>query len=178
MKKVLAKITSNGRNVVLDDDSTIETDMVILSIGVRPNSSLAKDSGLKLNQRGGIIVDEFGQTSDSDIYAVGDVIEVENYLTRDKTMIPLAGPANKQGRAVCANVLDSYNKEAYKGTMGTSIAKIFDITVASTGLNEKMLNANGKYIKRLFHIIGTPNEPSRILSRRSSNDNKTYICKQ
>ncbi|EJU22015.1 hypothetical protein HMPREF1143_0852 [Peptoanaerobacter stomatis] len=152
LEKGLVKITSNGKNVVLDDGSTIETDMVILSIGVRPNSSLAKDSGLKLNQRGGIIVDEFGQTSDSDIYAVGDVIEVENYLTRGKTMIPLAGPANKQGRAVCANVLDSYNKEAYKGTMGTSIAKIFDITVASTGLNEKMLNANGKIYKKDYFI--------------------------
>lgn len=152
LEKGLVKIISDGKQVVLDDGNIIDTDMVLLSIGVRPNSSLAKDINLAVNQRGGIIVDEYGQTSDKDIYAVGDVIEVENFITRDKTMIPLAGPANKQGRAVCANILDIENKEPYKGTMGTSIAKVFDMTVASTGLNEKMLNASGKVYGKDYFI--------------------------
>lgn len=152
LEKGLSKITDGGKKLVLDDGNVIDTDMVILSIGVRPNSSLAKVAGLSLNARGGIIVDEWGRTSDNDIYAVGDVVEVDNFITRDKTMIPLAGPANKQGRAVCANIIGGYEREVYKGTMGTSIAKVFDMTIASTGLNEKMLSAAGKVYGKDYFI--------------------------
>lgn len=152
LEKGLEKIISNGKEIVLDDGSIIQTDMILLSIGIRPNTSLAKEANLATNQRGGIIVDEFGQTSQKDIYAVGDIIEVENFITREKTMIPLAGPANKQGRAVCANVLENYPKEVYKGTMGTSIAKVFDLTAASTGLNEKTLNSMGKVYQKDYFI--------------------------
>lgn len=130
--------------VVTGSGKEIEADMVILSIGVRPNSQLAKDAGLKLNERGGIVVDENLLTSEPNIYAVGDVIEVEDYINKVPTMVPLAGPANKQGRMVANNITGS--KEVYKGTQGTSVAKVFDLTVASTGSNEKTLNRLGKVL--------------------------------
>lgn len=144
LQKGLRKIVKEGKCLILDDGTELDCDMVLLSIGVRPNSQLAKAAGLQLNQRGGIVVDAYSKTSEDDIYAVGDVIEVENFVSKDKTMIPLAGPANKQGRAVCANVLGLEKTETYQGSMGTSIAKVFDLSVASTGLNEKALKAAGK----------------------------------
>lgn len=122
--------------------AAVEADMVILSIGVRPNSELAKQSGAKLNQRGGVIVDEYLQTSLPNVYAVGDVIEVEHFITKDKTMIPLAGPANKQARILADNLAGG--KKKYNGTLGTAVAKVFDLQAASTGLNEKQLKAMGK----------------------------------
>ena len=126
--------------VTLQSGKTIDADIVLLSIGVRPQSKLAKDAGLEINKRGGIVVDDTLKTSDDSIYALGDAVEVTDYMNGSKTMIPLAGPANKQGRIV-ANVLAGRN-ETYKGTQGTSIAKVFDLTVASTGHNEKILKRN------------------------------------
>ena len=128
-------------NITLASGRTLSADMVILSIGVRPNGQLAKDAGLEVNQRGGIIVDKYLKTSDPNIYAIGDVIEVEEYINKGKAMIALAGPANKQGR-ICANNIYGAQEE-YKGTQGTSAAKVFDLTVASTGTNEKTLNRMG-----------------------------------
>lgn len=133
----------NGRTVIsLKSGNKVETDLVILSIGVRPNSSLAREAGLTVNQRGGIVVDSRMRTSEEHIYAVGDVIEVEQYVLGTRTMIPLAGPANKEAR-ICADNLTGDEKE-YKGTMGTSVARVFDYTAASTGVNEKTLAAMGK----------------------------------
>lgn len=128
-------------SVVLESGEKIDTDLVILSIGVRPNSHLAKDAGLDLNERGGIIVDEHLLTNDPDIYAVGDVIEVNDFVLNQKTMIPLAGPANKQARIVANNICGK--NETYQATMGTSIAQVFDLSVASTGANEKALLKKG-----------------------------------
>ena len=125
----------------LKSGKSIAADSVILSIGVRPNSSLAKDADLKLNERGGIVVDKFMRTSDPSIYAVGDVTEVEDFVFKKPAMVPLAGPANKQGRIV-ADILAG-KETYYKGTQGSSIAKVFDYTVASTGANEKTLLRNG-----------------------------------
>jgi pyridine nucleotide-disulfide oxidoreductase family protein len=135
-------IQKNGKQVELSNGDIIDTDMTLLSIGVRPNTVLAKDAGLELNQRGGVIVDDFMQSSDRDIYAIGDMIEVTNKVNDLKTMIPLAGPANKQGRAVAANILDLKN-ETYEGSIGTGIAKVCDLTIASTGENEKSLISRG-----------------------------------
>lgn len=135
-------IQKNGKQVELSNGDIIDTDMTLLSIGVRPNTVLAKDAGLELNQRGGVIVDEFMQSSDKDIYAIGDMIEVTNKVNDLKTMIPLAGPANKQGRAVAANILGLHN-ETYEGSIGTGIAKVCDLTIASTGENEKSLISRG-----------------------------------
>ncbi len=138
-------------NITLQSGAKVQGDIVILSIGIRPNGELAGDAGLEQNQRGGIVVDKYLKTSDEYIYAIGDVIEVEDYINKVRTMVPLAGPANKQGRIVANNILGSY-KEEYKGTQGTSIAKIFDLAVASTGSNEKTLNRLGKEYKKDYLI--------------------------
>ncbi|MEH7075950.1 FAD-dependent oxidoreductase [Neobacillus drentensis] len=126
-----------GKKVILADGTEIETDMTILSIGVTPENELAKTAGLELGVRGGIVVNDWLQTSNEDIYAVGDAVEVVDYISGTKTMIPLAGPANRQGRMAANNMMG--NREKYQGTLGTSIAKVFDLTVAATGNNEKTL---------------------------------------
>lgn len=127
----------NGNVIELSSGTLLNTDMTILSIGVRPENQLAVDAGLNVGARGGIQVNEYLQTNDENIYAIGDAIEVTDYINGQPTMIPLAGPANRQGRIVANNI---YGKaEKYKGTLGTSVAKVFDITVAATGNNEKRL---------------------------------------
>lgn len=118
-----------------------EYDMVILSTGVKPNSKIAKEAGISCNLAGGIIVDDTFKTNIEDIYAIGDVIEVEHLINHKKTMIPLAGPANKQGRML-ADILAGKEKR-YPGSLGSSIIKVFDLIAASTGLNEKQLNQQG-----------------------------------
>lgn len=137
---------SSGRQeavtIALKSGKRITADLVLLSIGVRPNSELAKEAGLALNAKGGIAVDRRLKTSDEHIYAVGDVIEVEHFISGARTMIPLAGPANKQAR-ICADNIAGDEKE-YVGTMGTSVAKVFDYTAAVVGLNEKTLKIMGK----------------------------------
>jgi CoA-disulfide reductase len=140
---------NQGKKIILSDGKEIETDMTILSIGVRPENELAKTAGLELGERGGIIVNEYLQTSNEDIYAVGDAVEVVDYISGTKAMIPLAGPANRQGRIAANNMMGK--KEKYQGTMGTSIAKVFNLTVAATGNNEKTLKRLGvKY--EVVHI--------------------------
>ena len=131
----------NSVTVHLNSGASVEAELVILSIGVRPNSELAKAAGLQVNARGGIVTGEDMKTSDPNIYAVGDVVEVEDFISKDRAMIPLAGPANKQGRIVADNIAGA--NEIYKGTQGTSVAQIFDLTAASTGSNEKALNKRG-----------------------------------
>ncbi|AYV71599.1 CoA-disulfide reductase [Niallia circulans] len=127
----------NGNIIVLEDGTEVQTDITILSIGVRPENELAKQAGLEIGEKGGIVVNHLLQTSNQDIYAVGDAIEVRDYINRKKTMIPLAGPANRQGRIAANNMMGK--KEKYEGTLGTSIVKVFDLTVATTGNNEKTL---------------------------------------
>lgn len=135
--------TQNGSTRIhLKSGRTVEAEMVLLSIGVKPNSSLAKAAGLSLNARGGVQVDEYLRTSEPDIYAVGDVIEVNHLVTGEKTMIPLAGPANKQARICADNITGS--QKTYQGSMGTSVAQVFDLTAAAVGLNEKALLASGR----------------------------------
>ena len=133
--------TGTKVRVDLASGASVSVDMVILSIGVRPNSQIARDAGLAVNERGGIITDEHLRTEDPDIYAAGDVIEVTDIVSRDKTMIPLAGPANKMGRIVADNIAGG--SETYKGTQGSSVAKVFDLTAASTGSSEKTLKKRG-----------------------------------
>lgn len=137
-------------NIILQSGTKLEADMILLSIGVRPQSQLAKEAGLEVNQRGGIVVDDTMKTSDPNIYALGDAVEVVDFISGSKTMVPLAGPANKQGRIVANNIVGA--KEKYKGTQGTSVAKIFDLTVASTGSNEKTLNKNGMELNKDYKV--------------------------
>ncbi len=132
---------SKGKKIILQSGKEIKTDLIVFAIGVRPESQIAKDANLKVGDRGGIQVNEYLQTSDENIYAIGDAVEVVDYISGKPTMIPLAGPANKQGRIVANNICDK--PEKYAGTMGTSVAKVFDMTVASTGNNEKLLKARG-----------------------------------
>ncbi len=134
-----ASSASGAQEVVLSDEQKIETDMVILSIGVRPETTLAKDSGLAIGALGGISVNEYMQTSDPDIYALGDAVEVVHGVTGKPALIPLAGPANKQGRIVADNIVYG-NVSVYSGTIGTSIAQVFDLTVAAAGANSKLLD--------------------------------------
>jgi len=128
----------NGLKISLENKE-LYADMVIMSIGVRPESSMAKAAGLDVNPRGAIIVDNHMMTNDENIYAVGDAIEIVDFVTGEKGFIPLAGPANKQGRIAADNIcgMDS----TYGGTQGTGILKCFDLTVATTGITEKRAKA-------------------------------------
>ncbi|HHV98306.1 MAG TPA: CoA-disulfide reductase [Clostridiaceae bacterium] len=138
---IIAELT-NGRQ--------LKTDMVVMGIGVRPETKLAMEAGLRLGPTGGIYVDENMLTSDPDIYAVGDAVEVRDFISGNPALIPLAGPANKQGRIAADNICG--RNEKYSGTQGTSIVKVFDITVASTGNNEKKLKKIGiDYEKSFTH---------------------------
>ena len=121
--------------VLLKGDEPISTDMVLMAIGVSPETTLAKKAGLELGIKGAIVVNDKMETSVPDIYAVGDAVQVKHTVTGNNAVISLAGPANKQGRIVADNIcgLDSH----YKGSMGSSVIKLFDMTAASTGLTEK-----------------------------------------
>lgn len=131
----------SGRKVLLQSGKEISTDLIILAIGVKPENQLAQDADLALGERGGIRTNTYLETSDPSIYAIGDAIEITDYISGNPAMIPLAGPANKQGRIVANNIMG--NKEAYCGTLGTAVAKVFDMRVASTGNNEKTLKKLG-----------------------------------
>ena len=140
-----------GVTVHLRSGKQIATDMVLLSIGVRPETKLAKDAGLAIGEWGGIAVNDYMQTSDADIYALGDAVEVRHLVTGQPALIPLAGPANKLGRIVADNIVFG-NKKKYPGSIGTSIAKVFDLTVAAAGANAKLLQRNNiPYISSYTH---------------------------
>lgn len=132
------------------DGKTLFSDIVILSIGVRPENKLARETGLKIGSLGGIQVNSAMQTSDPNIYAVGDAVEVTDFISGRPTLTALAGPANKQGRIAAENALG--RRSVFKGTIGTGIVKIFDLSVAATGLNEKKLsNLHMPYLASYTH---------------------------
>lgn len=131
------KDNENGVEVVLKSGTKITTDIVILAIGVKPDTNFTKDSRIKLGAKGHILVNDKMETNIKDIYAVGDAIEVVDFVNRTNTAIPLAGPANKQGRIAADNIAGL--NSTYKGTQGTAIIKIFGLTAASTGNNERTL---------------------------------------
>ena len=128
--------------VFLNNGTSVETDAVILAIGVKPETKLAVEAGLEIGETRGILVNEFLQTSNPDIYAVGDAIEVAHFINNKKVLIPLAWPANRQGRIVADNIVLG-NQYKYTGSLGSSILKFFELSVASTGLNEKALKRFG-----------------------------------
>ena len=154
----VAPVTESDKvlQLTLSDDSTLETNLLIMAVGVKPETSLAVQAGLEIGALGGIKVNEFMQTSDADIFAVGDAIEDPEFVTGDAMLAPLAGPANRQGR-LAANVILGHNaegNESYKKTQGTAICKVFDLAVASTGLNEKtLLRKNIPYQKVYVHAM-------------------------
>jgi NADPH-dependent 2,4-dienoyl-CoA reductase/sulfur reductase-like enzyme/rhodanese-related sulfurtransferase len=140
--------------VLLAGGDVVETDLVILSIGVRPDSKLAVNAGLKTGRTGAIVVNEFLQTSDPDVYAVGDAIEFVNPITGQTMPTYLAGPANKQGR-ICADNVVLGNKHRYKGAINTAIVKVFEMTAGTTGMASKHLAAAG-----IEHIVSTTHSGS------------------
>lgn len=126
--------SEGGVQVLLKDEQPLQADMVILAIGVTPDSRLAAEAGLELGLKGSILVNDRMQTSDPDIYAVGDAVQVDHFVTGQPALIALAGPANKQGRIAADNMAGGDSR--YKGSQGSSVLKIFDLTAAATGLNE------------------------------------------
>jgi NADPH-dependent 2,4-dienoyl-CoA reductase/sulfur reductase-like enzyme/rhodanese-related sulfurtransferase len=128
-------------SVKLNDGTVLKTDMVIMSIGVRPTLQLAKDAGLSIGDAGGLLVDEYLQTSDEHIYAAGDMVEIQHRVSGKKVRIPLAGPANRQGRIAAENALGG--KHPYKGATGTSIVRVFEAVAGITGLSLKQARAAG-----------------------------------
>lgn len=137
----LKEVQEAGKRLVLTSGKVLYSDLTILSIGVTPENTLAKEAGLEIGFRGGVKVDEKFQTSQKDIYAIGDMIEVSDFVTQEATHIPLAWPANRQGRLV-ADVLNGLPID-YQGTAGTSVAKVFELTIAATGNSERLLKQKG-----------------------------------
>ncbi|WP_158126214.1 FAD-dependent oxidoreductase [Vibrio fluvialis] len=139
----------NGElDLTLSNGETLTTDILIMAIGVRPETKLAAEAGLQIGELGGIYTNAYMQTSDPNIYAVGDAIEEKDFVTGQSTLVPLAGPANRQGRMAADNMLG--RSETYQGTQGTAICKIFDLAVASTGKNEKQLKRAGIEYEKVY----------------------------
>lgn len=151
--------TDQKIGVILDSGEQINTDLVVLAIGVKPDVDSAKHAGLKIGELGGIVVNEHMQTNDPNIYAVGDAIEVQDFVTKKSTLIPLAGPANRQGRIVANNIFGI--DTSYQNTQGTGVCKIFNLTADMTGVNEKTLkklkyNYEKIYIHSMDHASYYP----------------------
>ncbi|OOE37218.1 FAD-dependent oxidoreductase [Salinivibrio kushneri] len=137
-------------SLTLNNGDTLHTELLIMAVGVKPEVTLAQQAGLAIGEKGGIVVNSTMQTQDPDIYAVGDAVEEIDFVTHKPTLVPLAGPANRQGRMAADNMLGS--TEHYLGTQGTAICKVFDLAVASVGQNEKQLkHADIDYQKVYVH---------------------------
>ena len=123
-----------GVDVLLSDGTSLHGDIAVLAIGVTPDTNLAKEAGLELGIRGSIVVNDRMETSVPDIYAAGDAVQVKHFVTGEDILISLAGPANKQGRMIADNICGGDSR--YMGSQGSSVIKVFDLTAASTGINE------------------------------------------
>ena len=137
-----------GVDVLLKDEQPLHADMVVLAIGVTPDSALAKEAGLELGIKGSIVVNDRMETSEKDIYAVGDAVQVKHYVTGEDALISLAGPANKQGRIVADNVCGGDSR--YLGSQGSSVIKVFDMTAATTGINETNAKKAGLDVEKVI----------------------------
>lgn len=164
-----------GVRVLLRDETPLQADIVVLAIGVTPESHLAKDAGLELGIKGSIVVNDRMETSAPDIYAVGDAVEVKHYITGEKALISLAGPANKQGRIAADNICgrDSH----YLGSQGSSVIKMFDMTIAATGINEQTakkagIDADKIYLSPANHAGYYPG--GRLMTMKIVFERETY----
>ena len=137
-----------GVEVELSNGQKIECDDIILAIGVKPEVNLAKEAGLEIGQRGGIVVNDQMRTNDPSIFAVGDAIEVDEFVTGTKALIPLAGPANRQGRIAADNIFG--HNSFYKKTQGTAICQLFELTIGMTGVNEKILKRLNMPFEKIY----------------------------
>lgn len=144
-----SKLTEIGDGfVITDKGDRIDAELVIVSVGVRPETGFLQGSGVRLGSRGEIVVNEYLETSAAGVYAVGDAIAVKDFVSGKEVLVPLASPANKQARIVADNI--SGRKAPYKGTQGTAIAKVFDMTAAMTGQSEAALKAAGTPYKKIY----------------------------
>lgn len=151
LETALEKIEEQGSSLkVVTNKGAFDADMVILAIGVKPETKIAAEAGLKLNQRGALIVDDNMKTSDDFIFAAGDAVEVTDFIANEKAVIPLAGPANKQGRIAADNICSI--KSEYRGTQGSAILKVFNLTAASTGITEKTAKRLGLNYEKSFTV--------------------------
>ena len=157
--------TADGLVVRLKSGQRLPAQLVVLGVGVRPENKLAVDAGLEVGPRGGIRVNEHLQTSDPDIYAVGDAIEVKDFVSGDPTQVPLAGPANRQGRIAADNIFGRAAR--YRGTQGTAIVGVFDRTAAMTGASEKALR---RAESALPQGLRPPDASRRLLPRCGGDD--------
>lgn len=169
------KVADGSLEVLTSSGKKHPADIVILAIGVRPETTLAKMAGIEIGQRGGIRVDEHMRTSNPDIFAVGDAVEVKDFVTGQWTLIPLAGPANRQGR-IAAEVIVGRNSR-YRGTQGTSICQIFEAAIAQTGVSEKTITQLGdKDFEKIYlypnshagYYPGAKILPMKVLFRKSN----------
>lgn len=143
--------TGDGVEMLLKDADPLPADMIVLAIGVTPDTHLAKEAGLEMGIKGSILVNDHMETSAPDIYAVGDAVQVNHLVTGEESLISLAGPANKQGRIAADNICGL--KSTYRGSQGSSVIKVFDVTAASTGVNETVARAAGLEVD---HVILSP----------------------
>lgn len=146
-------VTAIRGNKVVLQKGELAADMVILAVGVRPETKLAKACGIQTNARGSILVNQNMQTNIPDIYAVGDAVEVEDFITKTPAFIPLAGPANKQGRIAADHIAGL--SSVYKGTQGSAVLKLFDMTIATTGISEKAAKAAGIDYDKTYTYSGS-----------------------
>lgn len=160
------------RGVKLENGSELKADIVLLGLGVRPEIALARQSGLKIGELGGILVNDYLQTSDQHIWAVGDAIEVTNIITKKPALIPLAGPANRQGRLVADNIFLS-QKKRYRGTLGTAVIRVHELIAACTGANERTLRQAGLQYEKLYLF---PNNHAGYFPGASSLSMKVLFC--
>lgn len=164
-----------GTRVLLKDEQPLEADMVILAIGVAPDSHLAKEAGLELDIKGSIVVNDRMETSAPDIFAAGDAVEVRHYITGEKALISLAGPANKQGRIAADNICGGDSR--YPGSLGSSVIKVFDMTAASAGINERTAKQTGidydkVYLSPASHASYYPG--GKVMTMKVIFEKKTY----
>jgi len=148
------KFDNNTITIFTNDGKELLCDFVVLCVGVKPDIALAKNAGLRIGKLGGIMTDSHMKTSDSNIYAIGDAVEVKNLINEEMSLIPLAGPAAKQGRIVADNLMGA--QKTYKGTQGTAICKIGSLTMAATGLTEKNLQKSGVSLSEYFVVYSNP----------------------
>ena len=146
-------VVSISEHEVQLQNGSVPAELVLMSVGVRPESAIAKACGIALNGRGSILVNSRMETNIADIYAVGDAVEVQNFVSKEAAFLPLAGPANKQGRIAADNICGIASE--YTGTQGSAVAKLFDMTIASTGLNEKSAQAAGITYDKTYLYSGS-----------------------
>lgn len=140
--------TEEAISVQLKEQPSIKTDMVVLAIGVTPDTALAKEAGLMLGAKDSIVVNDQMETSVADIYAVGDAVQVKHFVTGEDALISLAGPANKQGRIAADNICGGSSR--YQGSQGSSVIKVFNLTVATTGINEQLAQKSGILYDKVY----------------------------